>query len=128
MDINHKIEALRTRKGLTQQALAAAAGVSHRAVFAWEHDAIPRKSAIMKLAEVFDVHPSLLLDNSADLPEWEHPLKDEKTYPEFHEWLDLIKETTTKEAQYNGRTLVEIMDSIDKKLEKLLELRSRDGK
>ena len=127
MDIHHKIEALRTRKGLTQQALADAVGVSHRAVFAWEHEAAPRKSAIMKLAEVFGVHPSVLLDDLVSLPAWEHPLKDKKAHPEFHEWLDILKETTSKEASCNGRTLVEIMDSIDKKLEKLLEQGKRNG-
>lgn len=128
MDIHHKIEALRSRKGLTQQALADAAGVSHRAVFAWEHDAVPRKSAIMKLAEVFEVHPSVLLDDSVELPKWKSALGDKTKYPEFHDWLDAIRETTAKEASYKGRTLVEIMDAIDKKLEKLIEQGGRGGK
>ncbi len=128
MDIHHKIEALRTRKGLTQQALADAVGVSHRAVFAWEHDAVPRKSAIMKLAEVLGVHPSVFMNDAVDLPAWEHHLNDKKAYPEFHEWLDMIKKTTAQPSRHNGRTLVEIMDAIDKKLEKLLEQGGRRGK
>ena len=132
MNIHQKIEVLRSRKGLTQQALANAVGVSHRAVFAWEHDAKPRKSAIMKLAEVFEVDPSVLIDDSVDIPKPTEIRIDKKSKfpPEFYEWLDAIKQTTAQESSHEGRSLVEIMDAIDKKLGKLIEKRGGvdDGK
>lgn len=90
MDIHGKIEALRNRKGLTQQALADRMGVTHKAVFSWEHTSIPRKTKLHKLAEILEVNPSVLMNESEPLPEWNPPKKVEELFGK--QYVDYLKE------------------------------------
>ena len=80
MDIHRKIEVLRNRKGLTQQALADLMGITHKAVFSWEHTSAPRKTKLHKLAGILDVDPSVLMVDSLPLPEWTPPKKAEEKF------------------------------------------------
>ena len=60
--IGNRISALRKKKGLKQEELAAALGVSGQAVSKWENDqTCPDISLLPKLAQVLDVTVDLLL-------------------------------------------------------------------
>lgn len=58
----HPIARYRKGKGLTQQALADAVGVSLHTAQRWEMGAEPRPTKLVKLAEVLGVEPMQLLD------------------------------------------------------------------
>ena len=58
---NH-LQSLRQSRGISQSALAAAVGVSIRAVKYWEHgQRTPNATSLLALAHYFDVPPESLL-------------------------------------------------------------------
>ncbi len=63
MGISENIKALRDKHGLTQQGLAEIAGVSNKAVSAWETgQKEPRMGAIEKIAIHFGIRKSSLIE------------------------------------------------------------------
>ena len=69
MTIGKRIALLRKEKGLTQEDLANAMGVSPQAVSKWENDqTCPDISALPKLARLFDVTVDELLEGKQELP------------------------------------------------------------
>jgi repressor LexA len=62
--MSHIIRRLRERHGLTQRELAAALGVSDKAVSTWEKgEKTPRRATLLRLAAVLDVPVGALLEN-----------------------------------------------------------------
>ena len=58
----NRLQVLRLSHGLSQSALAAAVGVSTRAVKYWEHgQRTPNATSLLALAHYFDVPPESLL-------------------------------------------------------------------
>lgn len=65
MSIGANIKNLRKSRDLTQLELAKALGVSDKAVSAWENDSkTPRMGTIEKLAQMFKINKSDILDDS----------------------------------------------------------------
>lgn len=62
-----KLRALMDRDGLGQQDVAEKLGVSHPAVAGWLSGAKPRSKRFRQLAELFDVPPEKLSDDSATM-------------------------------------------------------------
>ena len=63
MSIGKNIQSLRLRHGLSQKELATIAGVSDKAVSAWEKDRItPRMGAIQKMADYFNIKKSDIIE------------------------------------------------------------------
>ena len=59
-----RLRTLRLSRGLSQSALAAAVGVSIRAVNYWEHgQRTPNATSLLALAHYFDIPPEYLLDS-----------------------------------------------------------------
>lgn len=59
---SNRLRALRLSRGISQSALAAAVGVSTRAVKYWEHgQRTPNATSLLALAHYFDVLPESLL-------------------------------------------------------------------
>ena len=59
-----RLRTLRLSRGISQSALAAAVGVSTRAVKYWEHgQRTPNATSLLALAHHFDVPPEYLLDS-----------------------------------------------------------------
>ena len=57
-----RLQVLRLSRGISQSALAAAVGVSTRAVKYWEHgQRTPNAASLLALAHYFDVLPESLL-------------------------------------------------------------------
>ncbi len=68
MTLGEKIEAQRKRRGLSQEALAGAMGVSRQAVSKWESDqSAPDLDNLRRLAGFFQVSADDLLDPEADV-------------------------------------------------------------
>ena len=68
MGLSKNIRALREKHGLTQQDLAEIAGVSNKAVSAWETgQKEPRMGAIEKMAVHFNIRKSSLIEDDEDL-------------------------------------------------------------
>lgn len=60
--LDRKLRNLRTEQGITQAALAAAVGVTPRAVKYWEHGTrTPSTSSLLALAHFFHVSPEYLM-------------------------------------------------------------------
>lgn len=60
--LDRKLRDLRAKQGITQTALAAAIGVTPRAVKYWEHGArIPGTYSLLALAHFFHVSPEYLM-------------------------------------------------------------------
>ena len=58
----NRLQVLRLSRGISQSALAAAVGVSIRAVKYWEHgQRTPNAASLLALAHYFDVPPESLL-------------------------------------------------------------------
>lgn len=69
MTIGQKISALRTEKGISQEELAEALGVSRQSVSKWEMDtALPQIDKILQLSELFSVSTDTLLKEECPLP------------------------------------------------------------
>lgn len=67
MKISEKIQALRKKKGLSQENLANMLGISRQAVFKWEAgESTPDIDNIKKLSEIFEVSFDLLLNDKID--------------------------------------------------------------
>ncbi len=65
MAIGDKIKALRDKKGISQQDLAKAIGVSDQAISAWENNKkVPRMGSVEKLASFFDVPKTYLIEDT----------------------------------------------------------------
>ena len=61
---SNRLRTLRLSRGISQSALAAAVGVSIRAVKYWEHgQRTPNAASLLALAHYFDVPPEYLLDS-----------------------------------------------------------------
>ena len=59
---SNRLRTLRLSRGISQSALAAAVGVSIRAVKYWEHgQRTPNAASLLALAHYFDVPPESLL-------------------------------------------------------------------
>ena len=59
-----RLRTLRLSRGISQSALAAAVGVSTRAVKYWEHgQRTPNATSLLALAHYFDIPPEYLLDS-----------------------------------------------------------------
>lgn len=69
MTISEKILMLRKEKGLSQEGLAEALGVSRQSVSKWESgDVLPDSSKIIAMSSLFDVTTDYLLINEAERP------------------------------------------------------------
>ena len=70
MTIAEKIKALRKQAGLTQTELGDMLGVKKNAVSKWECGRVEDIPAgkIKAMARIFDVRPSYLIDDAAELP------------------------------------------------------------
>ena len=83
-DIGKNIRAIRTGIGMSQTDLADAMDTSRNAVSRWESgERVMKLDSLLKLAEVFDVSPSEILD--AETPgggEWEGVIADIRKLPE----------------------------------------------
>lgn len=67
MNIGQEILVLRAEKGWTQQQFAEKLKTSQRTVAAWEAgDSIPRKSMMVKIAQVFGLPPNHFLNSAVD--------------------------------------------------------------
>jgi transcriptional regulator with XRE-family HTH domain len=67
MNIHEKIKTLRIKNGLSQCDLARMVCVSHKAVFNWEKNAVPRPKVLSRLSDIFSIPVSDLLDDSCDI-------------------------------------------------------------
>lgn len=86
MDISEKIRTLRRDKGLTQAELAQIAGVSAKAVSAWELGTRdPKIGPIKKICIHFGMDLNAFIDVSSDFTKQKAPL------PEGAEWIDFSK-------------------------------------
>ena len=64
--LGDNVKFLREAKGLTQQELADAIGVTDGSVWSWEQNGvIPRMGAIEKLSQFFNIPKTVLLDGDA---------------------------------------------------------------
>lgn len=83
-DIGKNIRAIRTGIGMSQTDLADAMDTSRNAVSRWESgERVMKLDSLLKLAEVFNVSPSEILD--AETPgggEWEGVIADIRKLPE----------------------------------------------
>ena len=67
MDIAKNIKRIREQYQLTQEDLGKIAGVSNKAVWAWENgDVIPRMGAIQRIADRFGIPKSVIIDCDLD--------------------------------------------------------------
>ncbi|WP_088227817.1 helix-turn-helix transcriptional regulator [Desulfosporosinus sp. FKB] len=105
MGISENIKALREKYGLTQQDLAEIAGVSNKAVSAWETgQKEPRMGAIEKIANHFKIRKSNLIEedglaeSETDLPKTiaAHFEGDDYTQEELQEILEYAKYIKSK--------------------------------
>ena len=65
MNISDRIQSLRKARGITQEQLADAVGVSRQAVSKWEAEqSVPDLERIVAMAEYFDVTTDYLLGRS----------------------------------------------------------------
>lgn len=68
MELSKKIEKLRKKKGMSQEQLADAVGVSRQSVFKWESGVnTPDIDKLKKLVEIFNVNFDVLLNDNLDL-------------------------------------------------------------
>lgn len=68
MDISQKIYRLRTESGMTQQELAKVAGVSDKAVSAWEKGIRdPKLQPLRRICEYFHIDLNVFIDTSSDV-------------------------------------------------------------
>lgn len=68
MDISQKIYRLRTESGMTQQELAKVAGVSDKAVSAWEKGLRdPKLQPLRRICEYFHIDLNVFIDTSSDV-------------------------------------------------------------
>lgn len=69
MSIGKRIEAIRKRDKLTQEAFAAKLGFSRRALHAWEKDEVdPPATILIRIREEFDVDPEWVLSGDGATP------------------------------------------------------------
>lgn len=68
MGIGDRIKQARLAKGMSQDALAAAVGVSRPAVSQWEEGGQPRRKKVPAIAEALDVDPAWLEDIGGAAP------------------------------------------------------------
>ena len=67
MDIAKNIKRIREQYQLTQEDLGKIAGVSNKAVWAWENGtAVPRMGAIQRIADRFGIPKSVIIDCDLD--------------------------------------------------------------
>lgn len=67
MSIANNIKRIREQYQLTQEDLGKIAGVSNKAVWAWENgDVIPRMGAIQRIADRFNIPKSVIIDCDLD--------------------------------------------------------------
>lgn len=98
MTIGKNIRVLRDRKGLTQEELGKAVGVSSMAVSQWENGrAVPRMGSIERLADVLEVSKSVLIgdDAPASLPDGAIPQR----IPSKRAYLPLLGRVHAGDAQ-----------------------------
>lgn len=98
MTIGKNIRVLRDRKGLTQEELGKAVGVSSMAVSQWENGrAVPRMGSIERLADVLEVSKSVLIgdDTPASLPDGAIPQR----IPSKRAYLPLLGRVHAGDAQ-----------------------------
>ncbi len=67
MTFGEKLDALMRGRGLTQDALGKALGVTHRAVGGWLSGAKPHRKKAVELAQLFCIPLEVLLDDDLDL-------------------------------------------------------------
>ena len=68
MELSKKIEKLRKKKGMSQEELADAVGVSRQSVFKWESGVnTPDIDKLKKLVTIFNVSFDVLLNDNLDL-------------------------------------------------------------
>ena len=68
MSIGQNIQRLRLQHGLSQNELASIAGVTNKAVSAWENDRIvPRMGPIQRMADYFGIKKSDIIESEAAL-------------------------------------------------------------
>lgn len=80
MTLGERIKAYRQKAGMSQEKLAALAGVSRQAVTKWESDqSAPSTGNLFKLAEIFGTTVDLLLDSGEN----QSPVSAEEIYQHF---------------------------------------------
>lgn len=92
MTLGDKLKLLRTKKGMTQEALAEKLNVSRSAIAKWEsNNGIPEISNLKQISQVLNVSLDELLDNKICIGESEH--KEENILSEYRGYycdIDLV--------------------------------------
>ena len=92
MTLGDKLKLLRTKKGMTQEALAEKLNVSRSAIAKWEsNNGIPEITNLKQISQVLNVSLDELLDNKICIGESEH--KEENILSEYRGYycdIDLV--------------------------------------
>ena len=82
MTLGDKLKLLRTKKGMTQEALAEKLNVSRSAIAKWEsNNGIPEISNLKQISQVLNVSLDELLDNKICIGESEHKEENSRLLP-----------------------------------------------
>ena len=85
MNISDRIQSLRKARGITQEQLADAVGVSRQAVSKWEAEqSVPDLERIVAMAEYFDVTTDYLLRGIEPAPDVRAPRTSPRTVHNRH--------------------------------------------
>ena len=105
-----RLEKLRTEKGMTQEQVAEAAGVSRVSYTRYENGTrLPKASPLLKLAELFDVDPSYIVGDTVNKKSG----KDLK--PEIVAEHDALFEQLTNEERRQAKQYMEFLIAQRKK-------------
>lgn len=112
MEIGDRIRRARVAAGMSQRELAAAVGVTHGLVGAWEsHRKAPGRENLRRIAEVTAINPAALL---SDIPDGEAgiPVKNSRELELLRKWRRL-----SRRQQDNILELLDISASVRRKIE-----------
>ena len=105
--VGARIARLRQNRGLTQQQLAAIAGVSHQAVSKWESGAaLPDIQTMLLLTRFFGVTVEQLLENSSDVQDAPAEPKEQRDSPNQKEENEMTIQQLMQMAPYMTKPAV----------------------
>lgn len=125
MNIGQEILVLRAEKGWTQKQFADKLKTSQRTIAAWEAgNSIPRKTMMVKIAQVFGLPSNIFLDSEVSKSENERIESNEKNNYKLHKKNDIkgIESVVLNAYQEMGEenknqfieTVKEILNNIEK--------------
>lgn len=120
MTLGKKIYALRTEKGMTQEQLAERLGVSRQSVSKYEYNqSTPELEKIKLLAEIFEVTPDDLINDTIDLPK----TNVSKTASGQHNFMgdsaDAMADPNMNETEKNSPSMQFVIEELVKKTDAL---------